>query len=311
MTPLKPPALRPGGRVALVSPASSFDHARWRAGEAALRNFGYEPVSMPNSMKSAPQYFSGTIEERLADLHAAFADPSIDAVLCNRGGYGSNMLLPGLNLDLIRANAKPFIGHSDVTSLMTWMQRKTGLVTFHGPLLVGDFIRDGGVDDVSWKSSLQQQHGWKLDSASGLTTLKPGKARGTLVGGCLSMQAASLGTPYEIDTLNSILFLEDVNTRPYQIERMLMQMRFAGKLESVRGIMFGTMMDCASPGAPPTLILDVLRRFFEDFDGPVAYGLRSGHVVAANITVPLGVDVELDARDETALRFLESAVEER
>lgn len=266
---------------------------------------------MPNSMKSASQYFSGTIEERLADIHAAFADPSIDAVLCNRGGYGSTMLLPGLNLDLIRANAKPFIGHSDVTSLMTWMQRKIGLVTFHGPLLVGDFIREGGVDAASWNNSLQQERAWELDAASDLSTLKTGKAQGTLVGGCLPMLAASLGTPYEVETRNSILFLEDVNTRPYQIDRMLMQMRFAGKLESVRGIIFGAMTDCVSPGAQPTLIWDVLQRIFESFDGPIAYGLRSGHVKAANITVPLGINVELDARDEPVLRFLEGAVEGR
>ena len=311
MKPLKPRALKPGARIALISPASSFDLERWHAGEAALRRFGYEPVPMANSMKSAPQYFAGTVEERLDDLHTAFADRSIDALLCNRGGYGSNMLLPGLDLDLIRANPKPFIGYSDATSLMTWMQRETGLVTFHGPLLAGDFSRDDGVDEESWKNSLAKTALWQLGPESGLTTMRAGSARGRLIGGCLPMLAASLGTPYEIDTRDSILFLEDVNTRPYQVDRMLMQLRFAGKFENVRGVVFNMMMDCVSPGAPPTLIWDVIRRLFEDFDGPVVYGLRSGHVRSPNITVPLGIEVEVDARQAPTLRFLESAVEER
>jgi muramoyltetrapeptide carboxypeptidase len=311
MRTLKPRALRPNSRIALVSPASSFDHARWRVGEAGLRAFGYEPIPMTNSMKSAPQYFSGTVEERLTDIHDAFADPTIDAVLCNRGGYGSNMLLPALDLDLIRANPKPFIGHSDVTSLMTWIYRKTGLVTFHGPLLAGDFGRQDGVDAASWDSALRQTAPWQLDANSGLTILKNGKAHGTLVGGCLPMLAASLGTPYEIETMDSILFLEDVNARPYQLDRMLMQLRYAGKFDEVRGVVFGEMMDCVSPGASLTLLWDVLRRLFEDVEVPVVYGLRSGHVRSPNITVPLGVKVELDAVHEPVLRFLESAVEER
>jgi muramoyltetrapeptide carboxypeptidase len=311
MKPLKPRALKTGARIALVSPASSFDTDRWQAGEAALRRFGYEPVPMANSMKSAPQYFAGTVEERLDDIHVAFADGSIDALLCNRGGYGSNMLLPGLNLDLVRANPKPFIGYSDATSLMTWMQRETGLVTFHGPLLAGDFSRDEGVDAASWNNSLTNTAPWQLGAESGLATMREGSARGRLIGGCLPMLTASLATPYEIDTRDSILFLEDVNTRPYQVDRMLMQMRYAGKFESVRGIVFNMMMDCVSPGAPPTLIWDVIRRLFEDFDGPVVYGLRSGHVRSPNITVPLGIEVEVIAQQEPALRFLESAVEEQ
>lgn len=310
-TPLKPRPLARGSRIALVSPSSSFDHTRWRAGEAALSALGYEPVPMPNSMKAAPQYFAGTVGERLADIHAAFADSSIDAVLCNRGGYGSNMLLPGIDLDLIRENPKPFIGHSDATSLMNWIQRKTGMVTFHGPLLAGDFNRDDGVDLASWDSALHEMAPWQLDGFSGLTTLKAGHAKGKLVGGCLPMLAASIGTPYEFEARDSILFLEDVNTRPYQIDRMMMQLRYAGKFEDVRGIVFGAMMNCVSLGAAPTLIWDVLTRLVQEFDGPVAYGLRSGHVASANITVPLGIQVELDARSEPVMHFLESAIQER
>lgn len=311
VAPLKPRTLQRGSRIALVSPSSSFDHARWTSGEAALRALGYEPVPMANSMKTAPQYFAGTVDERLADIHAAFADPTIDALLCNRGGYGSNMLLPGIDLGLIRANPKPFIGHSDATSLMSWIQRETGMVTFHGPLLAGDFSRDAGVDLASWENALQKTAPWQLDESSGLTTLKAGRAKGKLIGGCLPMLAASLGTQYEFEARDSILFLEDVNTRPYQIDRMIMHLRYAGKLAGVRGIVFGAMMDCVSPGAAPTLIWDVLNRLFQDFDGPVMHGLRSGHVLSSNITVPLGIQVELDARSKPVMRFLESAVQER
>ncbi len=311
VAPLKPRPLARGSRIALVSPSSSFDPTRWRAGQAALSALGYEPVPMPNSMKTAPQYFAGTVDERLADIHAAFADSSIDAVLCNRGGYGSNMLLPGIDLELIRKNPKPFIGHSDATSLMSWIHRETGMVTFHGPLLAGDFSRDDGVELASWENALHKTTPWQLDESSGLTTLKAGHAKGKLVGGCLPMLAASLGTPYEFEARDSVLLLEDVNTRPYQVDRMMMQLRYADKFEGVRGIVFGVMMDCVSPGAAPTLIWDVLTRLIQDFDGPVVYGLRSGHVASANITVPLGIQVELDALSEPVMRFLESAVQER
>lgn len=305
-----PPALREGDPVRLISPASWFDPAKAEAGMDALRRLGYHPELAGNALARYAQYSAGTVEQRLEDLHAAFEDASVGAIVCNRGGYGSVELLPWLDMDLIRRNPKILIGCSDVTSLQTWIHDSTGLIVFHGPMAAGDFAHKNGVDVESWRAALTQDAPWEVGEEAGLRILKPGHAEGRLYGGCLSLLLASLDTPYEIHPDNTILFLEDVGAKPYQIDRMLMQLRLAGKLAHVRGIVFGHMMDCAQPGAPKDLLEDVLRRVLADFRGPVAIGLRSGHVPERNITLPIGVSCELDLRSATpALRFLTPAVQ--
>ncbi|HUX27722.1 MAG TPA: LD-carboxypeptidase, partial [Terracidiphilus sp.] len=144
----------------------------------------------------------------------------------------------------------------------------------------------------------------------GLRTLRPGQTRGTLYGGCLSILVSLLGTPYEPQTEGKLLFLEDIGEKPYQVDRMLWQLREAGKLDGVRGVVFGEMLDCVSPGAAPDLLEQVILSAFHDFDGPIAIGLRSGHVSRQNVTLTLGVEAELHAADAAQLRFLEPAVTE-
>jgi muramoyltetrapeptide carboxypeptidase len=141
--------------------------------------------------------------------------------------------------------------------------------------------------------------------------LHPGRARGTLYGGCLSILVALLGTTYEPQTEGKLLFLEDINAKPYQIDRMLWQLREAGKLEGVRGIVFGEMLDCTSPGAPHELLDQVILRAFEDFKGPIAIGLRSGHVSRSNVTLTFGVEAELLVQKEAQLHLIEPAVKAR
>jgi muramoyltetrapeptide carboxypeptidase len=294
--------------VRLVSPASWFDPQRAQTGMDTLRAMAYRPQMATNARARYGQYSAGNAAQRLEDLHDAFADDSVRAILCNRGGYGSAELLASLDLDLIRAHPKILIGCSDITSLETWLHDATGLVVFHGPMAAGDFARENGVDLSSWQSSLSQATSWQLGLESRLRVLRPGRAQGKFYGGCLSMLVASLGTPYEIQTDDTILFLEDIGVKPYQIERMLLQLRLAGKLEQVRGIVFGAMMDCVQPGAPPEMLDAVLMRALADFSGPIAIGLRSGHVAERNITVPIGVQAELDLTEALALRFLEPAV---
>ena len=165
-----------------------------------------------------------------------------------------------------------------------------------------------GVDPVSWQAALSQNQPWQVGPEAGLRTLKAGRAQGKFYGGCLSMLVASLGTPYEIQTAGTILFLEDIGVKPYQMDRMLLQLRLAGKLAEVRGIVFGPMRDCVQPGNADELLDAVLLRVLEDFPGPVAIGLRSGHVVERNITVPIGVESELDLTNTPTLRFQPSVV---
>lgn len=305
---LRPAAVREGARVAVVAPASSARHEAIEHGMAALRARGYDPVASEHALGKQPPYFSGSVAERLEDLHAAFADPEVKAIFTTRGGYGSNYLLEALDLDLVRANPKPLVSYSDLTAVQTWLLDQTGLPAFHGPLVAGDFSREGGVHDASLNAALG---GGLVEagSAEGLRMLKPGRADGVLYGGCLSILVASLGTRFAPQTEGKLLFIEDVGAKPYQIDRMLRQMVLAGKLDGVSGIVFGEMLDCASPHTAPDFLEQVILGVLDWFDGPIAIGLRSGHVSHANVTLPFGVRAELVLEEEPRLRCLEPAVQ--
>lgn len=304
---LKPPAGAPGARLAVIAPASSADPQRITRGIEALRALGYDAVAAEHLYGKQPPYFSGTAEQRLADLHRAFSDPSVAAIICARGGYGSNYLLASLDLDLIRAHPKPFFAYSDMTVLQTWLLDQTGLVAFHGPMVAADFSLENGVHLPSFHAALTGGL-VQVGPEQGIRILRSGHARGVMYGGCLSLLTSALSTPYEPKTEGRLLFLEDQGEKPYRIDRLLRQMILAGKFEGVRGFVFGEMLGCESPDDPRLLdrvILDVLR----DFDVPIAIGLRSGHVSGGNVTLPLGIEAELILEDaEPLLRYLEPAV---
>ena len=308
---VKPLALPERPVVAVVAPASSAQQARIDAGAAALTARGWQLRFGAHAQGRGAPYFSATAAGRLADLHAAFADPEVDAILCTRGGYGSNYLLAGLDLGLIRANPKPLLGYSDMTALQTWLLDQTGLAAFHAPLLAGDFYLPDGVDEPSLSAVLHgQTH--RYGAPEGLRTLRTGTAQGALYGGCLTLLTASLGTPYAPRTEGKLLFLEDVGVKPYQLDRMLRQLVLAGKLEGVPGIVFGEMLDCTSPAAPAELLEQAILHALGDFAGPIAIGLRSGHVSRANVTLPFGVQASLAVTaDRAELALLESAVRPR
>jgi muramoyltetrapeptide carboxypeptidase len=307
---IKPRALGLGATLAVVSPASTPKPDAVHRGIAHLHSLGYKTVLGKHTLDNGPLYYAGTIDDRLEDLHAAFADPAIDGIICVRGGWGSAELLPRLDTGLIRSNPKVFIGYSDHTSLHVWMHNEANLVTFYGPMVAADFSRDDGVDDASWRHSLQGDSSWSLGVEDGLRMLRPGRAEGLLDGGCISIFAEALGTPYapRIDCA-SILFLEDIGTKPYQWDRMLLHLRYAGLLEKVTGIVFGDMRQCV--GAEEADYLDrAILHSLRDFDGPIAIGLRSGHVGVSNVTLPLGISAALDLTEagNPRMHFLEAAV---
>jgi len=306
---IRPKALRAGARLAMVSPASTPKPELVEAGMERLRSMGYEPVLFPNALRRGPLYYAGTVEQRLDDLHAAFADKGIDGIVCTRGGWGSAELLPFLDASLIRENPKVFVGYSDHTSLHIWMRKFAGLVTFHGPMCAADFSRADGADKSSWTHALSGRSEWSVGSAEGLRVLKPGVAEGTFDGGCLSIFVEALGTEYAPVASEGILFLEDVGTKPYQWDRQLLHLKYAGHLERVQGIVLGDMSQCV-PAEDQELLEQAIRHALREFAGPVAIGLRSGHVGAGNMTLPLGVRVRLDLRDGARMDFLESAVVE-
>lgn len=312
MTPLlTPPAVPPGASVSVIASASFARPERVERGLHQLRALDLAPHLGMHALARGPLFFAGTPQQRLDDLHAAFADQDTSAVLCLRGGYGSNYLLDGLDLELIRNHPKPFFAYSDLTGIQLRLLDQLGLPAFHGPMVAADFYLDDGVHLPSFHAALAGQP-YSVGPTEGLRLLKRGNATSPacsiLYGGCLSILVSLIGTPYEPHTEGKLLFIEDTGVKPYQLDRMLWQLRTAGKFEGVRGILFGEMLDCVSPGADPQLLEETILHFFAGFDGPIAIGLRSGHVSRHNVTLTFGVQAELHTGDEPELSLLEPAV---
>ena len=307
--PVKPPVLRTGATLAVLSPASTPQPDLVQRGIERLNQLGYRTILSPHALDRGPLYYAGNIEQRLADLHAAFANPEVQGILCTRGGWGSAELLPFLDADLIRSNPKPFIGYSDHTALHCWLHNQANLITFYGPMVAADFGRQDGIHLQSWSSSLTNSAPWSLGSEAGLRILRPGIAQGALRGGCLSILTESLGTPYAAQLAGSILFLEDIGTKPYQWDRMLLHLRYAAQLANVHGIVFGDMNQCV-PRAEADYLEQAILHALRDFTGPIAIGLHCGHVNAPNVTLPLGIRVNLKLTDaeHPQLHFLESSI---
>ncbi|HLI03055.1 MAG TPA: LD-carboxypeptidase [Terracidiphilus sp.] len=300
---IRPAALRPGDTVGIIAPASGFRRDDLEAGCAELRRLGYQPFYLP-SIFERQLYFAGPAERRVHELHEMFSRPEVKAILCARGGYGCNYLLPQLDLELVRANPKIFAGCSDVTTLLTYLCDAAGLVTFHAPMVAGDLARPGGFEQASWRAALSSGEPYGREfSAEEVEPLAEGTAEGVLYGGCLSLLCASLGTPYEIRTQGTILFLEDRAERPYRIDRMLMQLKMAGKFDGVRGIIFGEMIDCDEPATLGYTARQVAMRILGELGVPMAFGLKSGHVSRGSITLPLGVPARLAVGKTVSLSY--------
>jgi muramoyltetrapeptide carboxypeptidase len=305
---VRPPALRPGDTVGVIAPASNIKQADLEAGCEALRRAGYRPLYL-DSIFDRDLYFAGSVERRVRELEEMFEHSDVRAIICARGGYGANYLLSQLDLQKIVANPKIFMGYSDISALLTYFTDAVGLVTFHGPMAAKDWAHEDGVNLMSWLSALSQSNPYEVPLNDETTGLVDGEAHGVLYGGCLSILVASLGTPYQINTAGKILFLEDIATKPYQVDRMLMQLKLGGYLASVRGIVFGEMLDCFQSPTQDYALQEVILRIVSDLGIPVAFGVKSGHVTSGNITLPFGVQASLTIRNrQVSLTILESAV---
>lgn len=303
---LKPKALKQGDTIGLITPATFVsDPDDLAAADRTIRYFGWKPKLGANVKKRAG-YLGGSRAERLHDLHAMFADPEVRGIFCIRGGYGSGQLLDGIDYDLIRQHPKVFLGYSDITSLHLAIHQKTGLVTFHGPVSLSRFTEYtqrhfrkavletaplGVLRNPEEANLLRPAHTWR--------TIRGGRARGRLTGGNLSLIAASMGTPFEIDARGKILFIEDVGEQPYSVDRMLTQLRLSGKLQNAAGIVFGECNECVPrefrPSFSSTFSLgEVLDNILGDLPIPVLTGLTIGHT-ADQLTLPLGLAAVLNA----------------
>lgn len=294
--------------VAVVSSASPvFDTRAARAGREALEAAGLRVV-MGQHVGRERGYLAGTPEERAADLHWAFADSNIDVVMELRGGYGSGQVVPLLDLDLVQAHPKPFVGMSDITLLHLALGRLAGLVTLWGPTCV----QAGRPGSEYTLERLLAALGGEIapvggaDGGPAIETLCPGTARGPLAGGTTSLLAASLGTPYELETEGRVLLLEDVDVEPYEVDRCLTQLLHAGKLDAAAGFVVAEHSEVHTEnsfGGHTLELAEVLDDIVVPLGRPAVYGLPLGH--APHIaTLPLGVNVELDA-DSATLSVLE------
>ena len=303
---VKPRRVRAGDVVGVVAPAGPIEEPKLRAGLAVLESLGLRP-RLGAAVLERTAHLAGGDDARRADLAAMLADPDVRAVFCARGGYGSQRIVPAIDWDAVRADPKPVVGYSDVTAVHGALAR-AGVASFHGPMVATDMAR--GLESTSIASL------WSaISDASGgaaapvPTAIRGGRARGPLAGGCLSVFATTLGTPWAVDTTGAVLFLEDVHEWPYRLDRLLLQLRQAGTFDRVAGVVFGTLATCPSAnGIGP---LDVVRDAFADAPFPVGFGLPAGHTPAEtgveNFTLPLGIDVELDV-DAGRLVALEPAV---
>jgi len=304
----KPRALRPGDRVAVVAPASPFKREDFDRGVSELRALGFDPV-YDESVFARDGYVAGTAAIRAAAFTAAWHDPTIAALIAARGGYGSVQILPLLDRASIAREAKPFIGYSDNTSVLSWLTLTCGIVAFHGPMIEGRLAKgEAGYDRDTFVRCLCRTEAVGEIVHPQLEVIRSGVARGVLLGGTLTQLTASLGTPYAFDPPDGfVLFVDEVGERPFRIDRMLTQLRLSGILSRASAVVFGELPRCDEPGGEPTARATVAR-LLQDFHGPVLLGLPSGHTSGAAMTLPFGIEATVVADTGPRLIIEEAAV---
>lgn len=312
---IKPPRIRQGDTIGLMIPSSAnWDPVSLDVLLDALAALGLKGW-LGRHVNDRRGYLAGRDEDRAADLNAMLRDPEVKAIHCIRGGWGAARLLPLIDFDAAARSPKALIGYSDITALLLSLHARTGLVTFHGPNGASEWNRTNvdWLQRVTWKGEAatfvnpRDTEDTIVVSANRTRTITPGRARGRLLGGNLTVFTTILGSAYVPDFSDAILFLEDVQEAPYRIDRMFVQLKLAGILERVKGVVWGTCSRCdPGEGFGSLTIPDVLDDHVKPLGVPAYYGAMFGHV-ERQFTLPLGVEVELDA-DAGTIRMLEPAV---
>ena len=294
----RPARLKPGARIGIVAPAGPYDDKTFSRGVRVLQKMDFE-VFIPPQLLEPKGYLAGSDRRRAQFVNELFADKSIDAVMCARGGYGSIRILPLLNYKIIADNPKVFIGFSDITVLLNVLNDRCGIATFHGPVVTSladssDETRKALLQAVSSDTRFEVK-------VPGGTAVKAGSGTGVVCGGNLTTLCHLVGTPYVPGFANKILFLEDRAEAPYRIDRMLVHMKLAGCFENLAGIVLGSFEDCGSIES----ILTIVSEIFASYSIPILAGLDAGHG-ENNMTLPLGVEATLDA-DRGLLAYHQAA----
>jgi len=306
--PRKPKALAAGSRLGVFAPASPADSVAMIAGLAELKRHGFHVVA--NQDTKADGYFAGPPLERTNGFLGPLNSEQVDGLVALRGGYGSNYLLE-FGLEKSLANLKCVIGFSDLTTLQIFLWQRSNWITFYGPMVAaglhaGPDARKG-YDESSFLQAVgRTESGWKLRLRG--EAVLAGQSLGRVLGGCMTLLEATIGTPWELDTKDSILILEDRGMKPYQVDRVLMHLKQAGKFEGVRGIVLGDFPESEPAVAGAPTVREVCARILRPLGIPIVFGAPVGHTVRPMLTIPLGIQARLDADGEGTLEFLEPAV---
>jgi len=291
----------PGSTLGIISPAFIPDSQRMRTGIAYLKNKGIK-IRYGSHLRKHYGYFAGTDEERLSDLHAMFSDEKVDGIICARGGWGNLRLIDKIDYQLISANPKPIIGYSDITTLQLAIWKKTGIPSISGPMVAVEMGKgiEAFTEEHFW-GQLQnpQSHYVFKFSTCDTVIMNDGKSQGILLGGCLSLVASLLGTPYCPDFSGAILFIEDIGEKPYKIDRYLAHLYQAGVFNMISGIIFGDFLDCEpEEGEVSFALTEILEQYFTKARYPVIRQFPYGHG-AIKFTMPIGVKCHLDTDKDT------------
>lgn len=307
-------ALKPGDTIGLITPGSYISDSALQKAVANIESLGFR-VKMGAHIRAQYGFVAGADAERIADLHAMFADPAVAGVWCARGGYGCSRLLPYIDYNLIRKNPKVLIGYSDITALLQAVYRYAGLVGFHGPVGASDFSDYTRAQCLAVVAEGKSPYEIPLADGNNVAdneayqgfVIRSGQAEGILAGGNLSLLAALAGTPYDLDPRGKLIFIEEIGEKPYRIDRMLTQLRQSWPLGAANGIALGIFEDCQPESGDLSLSLpDTLRDRLAELALPCAYGLSFGHI-AHQCTLPVGIRARFDA-EKRSLTLLEPAV---
>ena len=288
-------ALNPGDSIGIAAPASPFDRGRFMKGVGALKKLGFQAVYR-NDIFDQNRYLAGTDERRSKEFMDFMCDDKISAIMFARGGYGCQRVIPLLDLEKLKKHPKPVIGFSDITALLTFLQQAAGVPTFYGPVMTQLGGIKGEVTGKALFRALTTKGTLGPMPVGEAHTIKPGRATGKLAGGCLSLINSGMGTPYELITSESILFIEETGEKVYVLDRMLTQLKNSGKLDSVQGVVFGSLIPVENE---PHDVEAMIQELFAGFDGPVIAGFPAGHSDKF-VTLPLGAEVSLQAQEGEA-----------
>lgn len=306
---LKPNKLKIGDTIGLIAPSSDANRGNIDKSIEYLKELGFK-IKVADNIYSKHHCFAGEDNDRAKGINDMFKDKEVNAIFCIRGGYGAHRILEKIDYEMIKENPKIFMGYSDITALHIAINNNSNLITFHGPMTVSD-MKDG-LD----KFSLKYLESTLMNGADEMEIINPkdyqtkvlskGKASGILTGGNLALISGTIGTPYEIETKDKILFIEDIGEYTFKVDRMLMQLKLAGKLDELKGIILGDFNNCKKEDEGDQSLIEVFENLLLPLNIPIISNIKSGHCTP-NITLPMGVKVEINA-DNNKIKIIESVV---